>query len=204
MRLARAIRSSSKPYKLELGAGSRERPGWLSTDIRWDSRLYLDVVAEWPVPNDSVSHIYADNVIEHLSLDANRKLFAEAVRVLTPGGRIRLVTPDVGRLARLYVDGGPDAERHLANAQRHAYGAEHLVDLLRIVFQEAGHHLGYLWDYSALTSELQRAGFHDVVRCESKRSSDPEFAEMEARSDDPEAPITLVVEASKPQRGEPT
>ena len=203
-RLARAIRASPTPYKAEVGSGPRMRPGWLSADVRWNSRLYLDVASEWPIPNDPVSHVYADNVIEHLGLNANRTLFAQAVRVLIPGGRMRLVIPDVGRLARFYVDGGRDAEQHLANARTHGYTAEHLVDLLRIVFQDAGNHIGYLWDYSSLSSELRDAGFAEVVRCEIGRSSDPDFRALEARSDEPESPITLVVEASKPQRGEPT
>lgn len=106
-------------------------------------------------------------------MSPNRVLLREAFRVLRPGGRIKLVTPDVQALAELYVAGGPDARAHMARASGSGYEVHHRVDRLRIVFQEAGHADGYLWDRDALAAELTAARFVDVVRCAASRRNDP-------------------------------
>jgi predicted SAM-dependent methyltransferase len=128
-RLRRAIERGAPPFKIELGAAGTRRDGWLCTDVHWRASLFLDATRRWPLADASVSHVYADNVIEHLQLDANRALLSEAARVLMPGGWIRLVTPDVARLVALYLDRTGEAEWHLARARTSGYVAEHRVDI---------------------------------------------------------------------------
>jgi predicted SAM-dependent methyltransferase len=161
--------------------------------------MYMDATARWPFAGASASHVYADNVIEHIRMSGNRALFREAYRVLAVDGRIRLVTPDVERLVALYSRRDEEARWHLENARHHGYEAHHLVDLLRIVFQDAGHYLGYLWDFEALSSELHAAGFVEITRYEEGVSDDPVLTGLELRRDvRTRSPIALVVEARKP------
>lgn len=194
-RMVRALTATPVPHRIEVGAHSTRRPGWICTDISWRSRHYLDAAAPWPLPDSSASHVYADNVIEHLGLDDNRAFFQEVHRVLMPGSGVRLVTPDVARIARIYLDGGSETEWHLENMRQRGYFAAHPVDLLRSAFQDCGHHTGYLWDFDALTAELHTAGFSAVHRCEVGTSDDPAFEGLEARPDRAQSPIFLVVEA---------
>lgn len=194
-RLARALSGSGAPYKIEVGAHIGTLPGWISTDVCWRTRHYLDAASPWPVPQGCASHVYSDNMIEHLSLDANRRFFRQAARALRPGGTIRLITPDVERLARLYLQGGAEARWHLDSMRSRGYAADHRVDLLRSIFQDCGHHRGYLWCLDSISTELTAAGFSAVRRQEAGHSEDPELRGLERRSERPESPIFLVVEA---------
>jgi predicted SAM-dependent methyltransferase len=197
-RFTSAVRKAQGPLRIEIGAWTTSRPGWISTDVHWRGDCYLDATRTWPVPDDSVEYIYADNVVEHLTLEQNRFLLAEAVRALQPGGRIRLVTPDVGALAALYL-AGPEAAQALRDELiDEGYAIHHQVDVLRFAFQDDGHHVGYLWDVESLASELTRAGFVDVSIHEAGSSGDPALCGLEVRVGSPVAGICVIVEAVKP------
>src|SRR5262245_32934447 len=94
-RFREAFRDNRGPVLVSAGAGQRKLEGWLNTDIGWRAQLYLDLTQPWPVPPRSVAGIYADNVIEHLTLKLGRQALQYAFNALQPNGRIRLATPDV-------------------------------------------------------------------------------------------------------------
>jgi len=198
LRLRRLLADTPPPYRLELGTNEVNHDGWIPTDVQWRARNYLDATGPWPFPQGSISHVYADNVIEHVSLDGARSLFREAARTMQPGGRIRLVTPDARRCAEVYLEGG-----ELADAQKDAHrGAgtrvEHDVDILRGVFIEYDHRYGYAWDQNALTAELEAAGFTGVERCELGDSSDAALRGLEWRVLPIDRVTMLVLEAQAP------
>lgn len=196
-RLQRVVRREKPPFKLHVGAGRRTLAGWLNTDAAWRPGLYLDITRPWPVPPGGVSHIYADNVIEHLSMEANRAFFRNAFRAMAPGGVIRLATPDVESRARCYLEDADTTWRHIERDRKAGYPAYHSVDLLRVTFQECGHHRGYLWDLEALAEELQAAGFRDPTRQTMGESTHPELRGLESREGTQQL-LELVVEATKP------
>lgn len=201
-RLRSLVARTPPPYRVHIGCAFTTLPGWINTDIGWRAKLWLDVQERWPFPNGTVSHIYADNMIEHVRMPVARRFFAEASRVLRPGGRIRLATPDVESLARLYLEGSSDAQWHLANARNSGFVANHLVDLLRIVFQECGHSSGQLWDYASLSAELETAGLVNLRRWTHGESDDEALRLLEHRTEEPgHADVELIVEASKPVPG---
>lgn len=192
-----AISIAADPIRLELGAWTTERSGWISTDVHWRSRYYLDATRIWPIARGSVAYIYADNVIEHLTISQNRFLFREAYRVLCPGGRIRLVTPDVETLATIYLQRSNDAKELTKELRAQGYSIQHDVDLLRFAFQDDGHDQGYLWDREALVRELRDAGFSSFEVHSAGQSNDPELRNLELRFDNPVADIGLHLEAMK-------
>ena len=67
---------------------------------------YCDATKGLPFADDSVDVIYSSHMFEHLDQPGARAFLSEALRVLEPGGRIRLVVPDIGKLVKEYLQTG--------------------------------------------------------------------------------------------------
>ncbi|RDI70206.1 class I SAM-dependent methyltransferase [Halopelagius longus] len=83
-----------KPERLHLGCGEDHRPEWLNVDANPDVEpdVVADLEEEWEfAPDNSVEVIEARQVVEHLEDRAG--FFAEAARVLRPGGVLRISVP---------------------------------------------------------------------------------------------------------------
>jgi predicted SAM-dependent methyltransferase len=185
--------------RVVVGGGNINLPGWINTDVYWRTKYYLDLTKPWPVPNGSIDKIYADNVIEHFTLEAGRIVLKNMFDALCPGGTVRLATPDVERTARAYLENSDLAAAHLQRHQKKGIPATHPVDLLRVTFAEAKHYLGYCYDYAALSEEMAAVGFSDIHREEAGDSLDPAFDGLEARATDSERATALIVVASRPR-----
>lgn len=120
------------PSKLHLGCGLNVVDGWLNVDGSWNARLaklprlrralagvriipreaanvqwrgdlrILDVRERLPFATGSYEAIYASHLLEHLYLDDALRLLRECLRVLRPGGTLRLVVPDLRAIVREY------------------------------------------------------------------------------------------------------
>ncbi len=194
-RARRAIASAQRPFKLEIG-GLTPREGWVITNVNAVTRNYLDATSTWPIEDGALSHVYSDNVIEHLPLDATRRMLREAHRCLQPGGVIRLVTPDVRAHVEMYLAGAPALDDAAARHYRDlGLVVEHPIDVLRIPIGAFGHHEGYVFDLETLTVELEAAGFTDVVRTATGESAHPELSGLDVRTS--EGGAQLSVEATR-------
>jgi predicted SAM-dependent methyltransferase len=184
--------------RVVVGGGDLNLDGWINTDVYWRSRYYLDLMRPWPITQGTVDRVYADNVIEHFTLEGGRTVLRHLFSALRPGGVVRLATPDVERTAQAYLEKGDLADRHLDRHRRKGIPVHHRADLLRVTYVGAKHYLGYIYDYEALSTELQAAGFTNIRREEAGESSDPAFEGLEARATDSEKATALVVMAEKP------
>lgn len=84
--------------RLNLGAGDVPLPGFVPVDRACGTEVY-----PLPYPDSSVEEVYASHVLEHFPMRDAEKVVAEWVRVLKPGGRIRIAVPDVRALAHAIV-----------------------------------------------------------------------------------------------------
>jgi len=199
-RLQRRLREHrNQGCSLEIGAYETTRSGWIATDVTWRCKNYLDVTRTWPIASGSISNIFSDNVIEHLSLNSNRFFFREAFRTLKPGGSIRLITPDIGTLVEKYRSGLNVSADLVQQLTSEGYLIAHDVDLLRFAFQDDGHYAGYLWDRNSLFTELSDVGFSELRGYDLGHSDNPAFAETDSRIGTPIAEVMLAVEATKGQ-----
>lgn len=190
-RAEKALASASRPLKLEIG-GLHKRSGWVVTNVNAVTRNFLDATGRWPLEDGSVSHVYADNMIEHIPLDAARAMLAEAYRCMRPGGVIRLVTPDLRSHVELYLAGASSLDGTVAAHYRDCgLEVEHPIDLVRIPIASFGHHTGYLYDFDTLESELKRAGFHSATQHELGQSDDPTLAGLDVRGHSGDAQIAV-------------
>jgi predicted SAM-dependent methyltransferase len=151
--------------RLQLGAGDRPREGWLNTDLHGYGRsglVYLDVRKRFPLPDASFDFVYSEHMLEHLSYAEGQRCLSECLRVLKPRGRIRIATPSLERLAKLY-DGGELRERYVRWAVD-TLEPETKAPLPGVVinnfFRSWGHR--FIYDPQTLRHALGEAGFVDV------------------------------------------
>jgi predicted SAM-dependent methyltransferase len=185
------------PVKVNIGAGRKPVEGWINTDIVWQADAYLDITQPWPVPDGSVDFVYADNVIEHVTLQVGRAVFRHAFAALRPGGVFRLATPDVEAVARQYLENGELAQAGMERNRERGKNFVHPVELIRETFVGAKHYLGFCYDFASISAEMEQVGFV-VERVPAGTSASPELTGLEVRMHPAEQATALIVEGRKP------
>lgn len=100
---------------LNLGCGGRFHPGWTNIDFETrDSRVIRhDLRTGVPFPDSLFGMVYSSHCLEHLCHDDGLALLREMLRVMRPGGVIRIVVPDFEKLCRAYLTALENACRGL-------------------------------------------------------------------------------------------
>jgi len=131
---------ATRPLKLNLGGGGTYISGHVTVDAVCGDKVY-----PLPYPDGSVAEMYASHVLEHFSHRDTLKVMKEWVRVLAPGGRIKIAVPDYDKCndpaivpnwhdRQMYVFGG-----HTDRYDRH--GAHFNEQSLKTQM----HHCGLEW-----------------------------------------------------------
>jgi predicted SAM-dependent methyltransferase len=181
---------------IEFAAWKTAHPAGLATDViplrdaettsqrgrlfRVDGECFfveLDVDKPLPFESGCVDWVYAEHLIEHVSVPVAIGWLREVRRILAPGGLLRLTTPDLRRYVEGYLnDDGffaahrrgvyaaglgppmPARDAFMVNQIFYFYGHRWIYDLaeLRYVLSEAG------FDPSA----VQRRAFRDGARAD--------------------------------------
>jgi predicted SAM-dependent methyltransferase len=192
------------PHRVILGASRHLLDGWLATDLIPKSRhsVYLDATEPFPFPDGSVDRILCEHMIEHVPAEAGAGLLAECHRVLAPGGRLRLATPDLRNVLSLGEPELDDRRQRYVEWSNAEFGAEEAgaVTVINRLFREWGHQ--FLYDEDTLGEALATAGFVDVRRMSVGHSDDPNFDGIDFHGESIPAEWndfeTMVLEAAKP------
>jgi predicted SAM-dependent methyltransferase len=169
--------------RLHIG-GTVRSEGWTVLNIKPGPAT--DIVGDCAnlsaFPNGSIAQIYASHVYEHLSMSRVGEAFAEAFRVLEPGGLFQVAVPDVERLAVAILD--PKLSIYgVWEAMRILYGGD--------LDEHDRHSCGFTEDL--LGGALVACGFDHVRRVESfGLFQDASLASFVG------GPISLNMEAWKP------
>ena len=93
------------PY-LNIGCGAKAHPRWSNADLAPSAPHVVAMDASKPLPfNDaSMNVVYSSAMIEHLDRAAVSVFLGECLRVLAPGGILRIGVPDFERACRLYLE----------------------------------------------------------------------------------------------------
>ncbi len=176
--------ANNRIRRLNLGAGPTGLKGWLNCDLEHrktaNTYIYLDVCSRLPFADKSFHYIFSEHLIEHLSLEEGERLLSECCRCLMPGGRIRIATPDLGRLVegyqtssaawQLYAD--EVLNRFFPKARTRTSAAA-----INNIMSNFGHR--FVYDEPTLRLLLENCAFCDVVRQPVGMSSDPELCRIE-------------------------
>jgi predicted SAM-dependent methyltransferase len=176
--------------KLHLGCGKRHIPGFVHIDAV--DYPHVDHVATIDnlsfIPNDSIELIYNCHVLEHFKRKEVERVLREWLRVLKPGGVLRVSVPDFAKLSDVY-----QLHKKLDMVVGALFGRQdYLYNIHYNVF-----------DFDSLSNVLQSSGFNNVIRYDWRKT---EHADMDDYSQayvphmDKEngTLISLNVECSKP------
>jgi glycosyltransferase involved in cell wall biosynthesis/predicted SAM-dependent methyltransferase len=144
-----------------------------------------DLNNKLPYKDGSVDLIFASHVLEHLGTDP----LADWFRVLRPGGRIRIIVPDMEKLNKMYTDGSISNARYFnADIKDDMSPGEILNHLLY-------HNHVKAFDAMSLTKNLKAVGFENIAQKKPFVSTDRRMMEQ---TYDVFPEISLIVEAQKP------
>lgn len=201
---------STTVHKLHLGCGGHIRSGWLNSDLTpySDEVILLDASKTFAFENDTFDYIYSEHVLEHLSLLHQINMLGECYRVLKPGGKIRIATPDIDFIISLsnnsteeireYIKWSssayrPDIEKVVGDLA-HSY-----VYTINNYFHNWGHQ--FLHNKKSLRELLGITSYNNIINYPLNSSDDTELMNLELHgtviSHKYNEMETMVFEASK-------
>jgi predicted SAM-dependent methyltransferase len=197
------FQNSQKFAGLNIGCGPFYLVDWVNTDILGSKGIDfpLDISKKLPIADNFFDAIYGQEVIEHIELKKARLFFQEAFRVLKPGGVIRLTTPDLTEVCKIFL--GQHKETTVNDYKEGWYEGDFSKEIwINAMFRSWGHQ--HLWTFESLADELRKVGFVQTQRCEKQqtKSDKPQLNNLENRyGEDLSSPwfaATMIVESSKP------
>jgi predicted SAM-dependent methyltransferase len=167
--------------KLHIGAGEQRLEGWLNIDVH-PAQLAMNVLRPLPFAAGSVRAVFVSHLLEHLYYPRDVHGFLrELHRTLRPGGRVRIVVPDIEKCIEAYTQ--HDTQFFASRRETWSWWPENptrLEDFL--AYSGAGPEPGLLfeshkygYDFETLRKVLEECGFADVQRSEFMASAHPEL-----------------------------
>ncbi len=172
-----------------------KKDGWMTLDhkpSRVDQHAILGDADNIPVEADSCKTIFCSHVIEHIPNYKFEKILVEFNRVLETDGIVRILSPNLYRLAKAYVEKDKTFYEKLLNEDENirkdlGYGGTFMNCIVSpgqdtVIFNNSltefigglGHI--YLYDFEMLKTLLERYGFYEIKQ---KKFCESEFKDYE-------------------------
>lgn len=207
---SRAIQSyvnSQQVRKLQIGAGPNTLEGWLNTDKLLTSRgvIYLDATKPLCFENCTFDYVFSEHQIEHLTYKEGFSMLRECYRVLKPGGKIRIATPDLETLIGLHTPDKSELQQRyikwIIDTFLPQVGVYRESFVINNAFRNWWHQ--FIYDRATLQSAMEEVGFVDITRYASGESDDEVLRGIEshgkaAGNEDMNRFETMVLEAKRP------
>jgi predicted SAM-dependent methyltransferase len=126
------------------------------------------------------------------------KMLSNMYDSLQYGGKIRITTPDLESICRVYLKLDSSLLRDYSHdLQNHNLKIEHFPDLLKTTFNAFGHHKGYIYDFNLLSNILKRLGFQKIQKFQPGNSNDSFLRNLEHRNSKSDYWSQMSIEAMK-------
>lgn len=169
--------------KVLVGGHWSDNPGWLLLD-----EPHQDITQPLKFPDNSVDVIFLEHVVEHVSLMPVLGFMRESLRVLKPGGALRIVCPMLEPM--LAFDAGtPQGQAyvkdylstHFSEEDRalRALGLDGVSGFPKMFFLNAlflSHDHRWIWSTRAMRQTLLAVGFASAEVKKVGESVDPDYA----------------------------
>lgn len=190
--------------KLHIGCGRHILDGWLNVDRRpkRDCVVRIDLRKRLPFADNSFQFVYSEHLIEHLEYVEGARMLAECHRILAPGGKIRISTPDLDFLLGLQAESRSKLEDGYIRWSVEEHVAEAPIQdpafVINNFFRDWGHR--FIHSKNSLNYALTQAGFVRVTPCRIGTSDSPDLCGLENVGRMPDGYLeleSLVLEAEK-------
>ena len=203
----RSYLKSHQVRRLQIGAGPNMLEGWLNTDKYPHSckLVFLNAAKPFPFDNATFNHIFCEHLIEHLTYEQGQLMLRECLRVLKPGGRIRIATPDLETLIGLWGREKTEVQQRyihwIVDQSLPDIGVYRESFVINNAFRNWAHQ--FLYDGETLQMCLQNAGFAAITRQATGESEDRVFQGIESHGlaigdEEMNRFETMVLEATRP------
>jgi len=181
---------------LNIGAGPFGEIGWVNLDLsKYKNITFVyDCRKQLPFDNGTVSRIRCEHFFEHLDRREHTAPFLkECLRVLKPGGVLRIIVPDLELFINAYSQNTDEGWNKIGFDLSDDKQRFHTpIEILNHTFRQDGEHkFGY--DYFTIEKDLRKAGFSMVNKMEWGKSIDP-LLQSDLRN---HQPYSLYVDAIK-------
>jgi predicted SAM-dependent methyltransferase len=167
--------------KINLGSGHWKLEGWVNVDIDLESLPDVAANLSGGLPFDTgvARLMHTEDFIDQLEIEKAAEFLCECHRILAPGGILRVLTPDMQKLADLYLN---DPKR-LREMWEKFVGVDLFLGTAGEVFNSgmrfAGH--TFLYDEETFKALSSRCGF-EARKVEFQQSEEPELRGVDLRS----------------------
>ena len=175
---------TNKVRKLQIGAGTFNKSGWLNSDIEPQiGQAYLDATQRFPVPDRSFHYVYSEHVLEHLEYEQGMNMLRESYRILAPGGAVRVATPNLLKFIELFQTSKNKQMQAFMNLKMDLFEWPRTPDPECYILNRESHDWGHQFLYTPLMlrASLQSLGFRNIKEFQPGESDEATLRNSEER-----------------------
>ena len=176
--------------KIQFCCGENKIEGWDNFDKE------VDISKPLSFPSFYADRIFIEHGLEHVPQGKAYTFLMECIRILVPGGKIRIVIPDMERVLSI---NDRDFCKFITGMQGRE--SDSVKDALNIMFFSFGHKAA--WTRGLLKCFLVAAGFTGIEEWDIGESNDNDFQGIEGHNKNKEIKNqiieTTILEGTKPE-----
>lgn len=182
---------------INFGSGPHKLPGFVNVDLDLAGRpdVVADLARGLPFADGCADAIFSEDFVAQLEPDALERFLAECRRMLKPDGTLRVLTPDLRRFMRMYLDEPERLMRFWNVAVGVPLPNATAADVVNLGMKLAGR-----WQYDAETFGriAARAGL-DTVSARYNESRHPALRGIDLRR--PDEAVSMYLECTRARVG---